>query len=175
MNAEWIETYFGEAQSTIAKDLRLNLSRFVGESSLDEHDRYYALTALAQSTGDQTLKSFAVQALKKAGAPEDQIQEAIECAAMMGMLNTYYKFRGLTTDATLYGAAGLRMTALAKPSLGKVKFEMLAFAVSVLNGCPSCVQSHEKVLLDSGLNHNQIHDLARIASIVKATSILKSP
>ncbi|MGH9857599.1 MAG: carboxymuconolactone decarboxylase family protein, partial [Acidobacteriota bacterium] len=54
------------------------------------------------------------------------------------------------------------MAALARPVLGKERFEMLAFALSVLNGCESCIRSHEQVLRNAGLA-DKLHDLARLA------------
>jgi alkyl hydroperoxide reductase subunit D len=97
----------------------------------------------------------------------------MESAAIMGMLNTYYKFRSFIKErAEDYRTAGLRMTALARPALGKVPFEMLAFAVSVLNGCETCVVSHEKVLREAETNVEKIHDLARLAATVKAIQVL---
>jgi len=72
----------------------------------------------------------------------------------------------------LPSTAGLRMTALARPALGKVNFEMLAFTVSVVNGCETCVISHEAVLREAGLGAEKIHDLARMASVVKALKTL---
>ena len=59
-----------------------------------------------------------------------------------------------------------------KPVLGKEKFEMLAFAVSVVNGCESCVVSHENVLRAAELSAEKIHDLARMASVVRALKTL---
>ena len=94
----------------------------------------------------------------------------------MGMLNTYYKFRSFTTKsapeiaAEHYAQAGLRMTALARPQIGKVPFELLALAVSVVNGCETCVASHEKVLRESGVEPAKIHDAARLAAAVKGLS-----
>mgnify|MGYP000051721960 CR=1 FL=1 len=93
---------------------------------------------------------------------------------MMGLLNTYYKFKGFLSEETKgdYSRAGLRMNALSKPLLGKERFEMLAFAVSVYNGCPTCFVSHEKVLREAGWSADKIHDLARMASTVKGLSSL---
>jgi alkyl hydroperoxide reductase subunit D len=51
---------------------------------------------------------------------------------------------------------------------------MLAFAVSVINGCETCVQSHEKVLKEAGLTLDQIHDLARVAAVTRAIQTLTS-
>ena len=108
---------------------------------------------------------------------EVERKEAEESAAIVGMLNTYYKFRSFMSHAGEtkledYRTAGLRMTALARPALGKVNFEMLAFTVSVVNGCETCVISHEAVLREAGLGAEKIHDLARMASVVKALKTL---
>ncbi|MEQ1723526.1 MAG: carboxymuconolactone decarboxylase family protein, partial [Pseudobdellovibrio sp.] len=64
----------------------------------------------------------------------------------------------------------LRMNSLSKPLNGKQNFEMMALAVSVVNGCPTCVSSHEKALTDLGVTRDKIHDLARLASVTKGLS-----
>jgi alkyl hydroperoxide reductase subunit D len=51
---------------------------------------------------------------------------------------------------------------------------MLAFAVSVLNGCESCIRSHEKVLREAGVSVDQVHDLARLAAVVKGLHALSA-
>lgn len=70
--------------------------------------------------------------------------------------------------------AGLRMTALARPTLGKERFEMLAFAVSVLGGCEMCVRSHERVLREAGVSIDKVHDLARLAAVVRGLKTLEA-
>lgn len=62
--------------------------------------------------------------------------------------------------------------ALAKPALGKAKFEMLAFAVTVINGCESCVKSHEDALRKHEVSVDKIHDLARMAAVVRGIQAL---
>ena len=90
----------------------------------------------------------------------------------MGMLNTYYRFRHFLGSPEEYRVAGLRMTALAKPLLGKQRFEMLAFAVSVINGCESCVRAHEKALRDGGVLPEKVHDLAKLSAVLKGLRTL---
>ncbi|MBL9081984.1 MAG: carboxymuconolactone decarboxylase family protein, partial [Planctomycetaceae bacterium] len=41
-------------------------------------------------------------------------------------------------------------------------------------GCPSCLQSHEAKLLETGLSEAAVHDLLRIAAIVNGASIALS-
>jgi len=159
-------------QTTIAKDLRINFRRLLQEGALSEDEALLATVALANAVEYQSLKEFARTRLEEIGIAPEQIQEAIESAAMMAMLNVYYRFRHMVGKDDDYRVAGLRMTALAKPALGKERFEMLAFAVSVLNGCESCIRSHEQVLRNAGFSVDKIHDLAKLAAVVKALETL---
>jgi AhpD family alkylhydroperoxidase len=49
---------------------------------------------------------------------------------------------------------------------------MLAFVVSVLNGCETCTRSHEKALKDGGATAEKIHELARLAAVVNGLKAL---
>src|SRR5262245_35160123 len=153
--------------TVISRDLRLNLKRALEDGALDVQDRYVALLSTSVASQHAELAGLARRELAARGAKSEEIQEAAESAALMGMLNTYYRFRHMVENDEDYRVAGLRMTAFARPILGKPRFEALAFAVSVVNGCESCVRSHEKALRELGFTVNQIHDLARIASIVR--------
>jgi alkyl hydroperoxide reductase subunit D len=173
-----IETLYASKTSTIARDLKLNLNRLLEEGALAPVEATLALLAVSQSVGHTELKQIAKKSLGQNDLTPEQIQEAVDSAAIMGMLNTYYSFRykvtqGNEANSQDYQNAGLRMTALARPALGKERFEKLAFAVSVLNGCESCIRAHEKALKDLGVAANQIHDLAKIAAVVKGLKSLE--
>jgi len=159
-------------QTTIAKDLRINLRRILEQGALSREEALLATVALANAVEYGPLKDFASKQLEEIGTTVEQIQEAMESAAMMAMLNVYYRFRHMAQNEEDYRVAGLRMTSLARPALGKERFEMLAFALSVLNGCESCIRSHEQVLRIAGLSTDKIHDLARLAAVVKALKTL---
>lgn len=173
---KYFETDFPGADSSIYRDLMMNLKKILEESPLTEVDRFLGLSAVATSLDFKTLSALADEELKARDLSAEQIKEAKESAAIMGMLNTYYKFKGyLATDsAPDYPRAGLRMQSLAKPQNGKERFEMMSFAVSVVNGCPTCVSSHEKALRALGVEADKIHDLARLAAVVKGLSALKT-
>lgn len=172
---EVLERNLPQGDTGIARDLKLNLKRLLTESALEEKERLFALLTLAVSLRSKRLEEFATLALQKAGAQPEEIGEAREAAALMQMLNTYYRFKHLLGEEKMseYGAAGLRMTSLARPVLGKLQFEMLAFAISVLNACPSCINSHEAVLRQGGVSVGKIHDLARLASVLGGISQLE--
>jgi alkyl hydroperoxide reductase subunit D len=167
-----LDTVLPQAETAIARDLRLNLKRILEEGALSRDEALLGLLAVATSLQEERLTAYARRQLQELDVTAEQIQEAAESAAIMGMLNIYYRFRHMLGNEEDYRAAGLRMTALARPVLGKERFEMLAFAVSVLNGCQSCIRSHEKVLRDAGVSTDKVHDLARLAAVVKGLHTL---
>jgi len=166
------DPFFEHKSTTIARDLRLNLQKLLEGGTLTQQESFLTLLATATATENAPLASHAREKLAALGVAPEQIQEAAESAAIMGMLNTYYRFRYMVDKDDDYKAAGLRMTSLARPTLGKETFEMLALAVSVVNGCQNCVKSHEQVLRDAGVSADKIHDLARMASVVKGIKAL---
>lgn len=172
---EAIDALLESRSTAIARDLKLNLKRILEESTLTPSEALLTLLATATSVEHHQLAAHAREQLVALGLPTEQIQEASESAAIMAMLNTYYRFRYMVDKDDDYRNAGLRMTALARPVLGKEQFEMLAFAVSVINGCQSCVKSHEKVLRDHGVSADKVHDLARMAAVVKGLKALQTP
>lgn len=179
-NAEQLEQFlnstWGEPKSSVQRDLYLNLSKILQDSPLDETTRYFVLLSLGRSLDHPTVEKFAKAELTRLDISEELQREAQESAAIMGMLNTYYKFKGYLSETVAgdYQRAGLRMQSLAKPHVGKEIFEMMSFAVSVVNGCPNCIVSHEKALRDLGVEPEKIHDLARMAAVVKGLTTLPS-
>jgi lipoyl-dependent peroxiredoxin subunit D len=173
LSHDWLDTLLETRTTTIARDLKLNLKKLLEESSLSPKEACLALLALATSAEHTPLASHAREQLARLETTPEQIQEAAESAAIMGMNNIYYRFRYmLGNDADEYRTAGLRMTGLARPALGKEHFEMLCLAVSVLNGCQDCIRAHEKTLRAAGVSVDKIHDLARMAAVVKGLKAL---
>ena len=75
----------------------------------------------------------------------------------MAMNNVYYRFVHLVHAADYKTLpARLRMTAMAKPGVDKVDFELWSLVVSAINGCGMCLEAHEKVLREHGLSAEQI-------------------
>jgi lipoyl-dependent peroxiredoxin subunit D len=90
----------------------------------------------------------------------------------MAMNNVYYRFRHLVGKES-YGQkpARLRMNRLVKPVTTKVDFELFSLAVSAINACEACIQSHEKVVVEGGLTEDHVHDAVRIAATVHAAAV----
>jgi alkyl hydroperoxide reductase subunit D len=66
--------------------------------------------------------------------------------------------------------AKLRMNVIGKPGVDKADFELWSLAVSAINGCGMCIDSHEKVLRNAGITAEQIQSAVRIASVVHAVA-----
>ena len=64
----------------------------------------------------------------------------------MGMNNVYYRFTHLVGGDYPKMPAKLRMNVMARPGVEKVDFELWSLAVSAINGCGMCMESHEKVV-----------------------------
>ncbi len=158
--------FFPEA----AKDLKLNLQSVLSESSLSEGQRWLVALSCALARGDHAL-ARAVAAAAGPVASEALIDDAKAVAALMAMNNVYYRFRhmvGKESYASL--PARLRMNRLGQPRTSKADFELAALAVSALNGCELCIQSHERAVLAQGLSEAQVHDAARIAAVIAGAS-----
>jgi alkyl hydroperoxide reductase subunit D len=87
------------------------------------------------------------------------------------MNNIFYRFRHLSTNekyATM--PARLRMQIIARRGGDPVDFELWCLAVSAINGCGACVDSHEHVLRDKGVTEETVLAAVRIASTIHAVA-----
>ncbi len=64
--------------------------------------------------------------------------------------------------------AKLRMNAIATHGIDKDDFELFSLAVSAINGCGMCIDSHERVLQQHGVKAETIQAAARVAAVVNA-------
>ncbi len=172
----YLENNFANADTSIYRDLSLNLKKLLEDSQLEPNERAMNLMAIATTLENQELMMLAKKLLEEQSIPAEQIRECSEIAGIMGMNNVYYKFKSYLPAEVKenYSRAGLRMQSLMKPQTGKQNFEMMSMSVSIVNGCPQCIVSHEKALTDLGVSADKIHDLARLAAVCKGLSSLKT-
>ncbi len=64
--------------------------------------------------------------------------------------------------------AGIKMTIMARPVLGKVFFELLFLVVSAVNGC---VNNHEKSVRHEGGTQEFIFDAIRLGAVAKGLCV----
>ncbi|NUP03663.1 MAG: alkyl hydroperoxide reductase, partial [Nonomuraea sp.] len=63
-----------------------------------------------------------------------------------------------------------RMTVIGNPGVDKTDFELWCLAVSAINGCGRCLESHEQVLRGAGLPREQVQEALRVAAVINATA-----
>jgi lipoyl-dependent peroxiredoxin subunit D len=167
MSIEALKTQLPE----YAKDLKLNLSSVAAEAALNDQQRWGALVATAIASRNGAVIR-AIEAEAKAKLSPEALAAAKTAAAIMAMNNVYYRFVHLVgQDDYRTMPARLRMNALAKPGVDKADFELWSLAVSAVNGCGLCIESHEKVLRDHGVSRESIQAAVRIAAVVHAVAV----
>lgn len=176
MTDAYIDKEFPSADTAVFRDLSLNFKKLLGDSQLEPAERFMMLLAISVALGNKPMADLARKGLKESGVADDHIRECAEVAGLMGMNNVYYKYRSFVSEEAkeFYTRAGLRMNSMMKPVTGKHLFEMLSLAISVINGCPTCVASHEKSIRDLGVTTEKIHDIARLAAVSKGLDSLKT-
>lgn len=89
----------------------------------------------------------------------------------MGMNNIYYRFIHLASEKEYQTMPPrLRMNVMANPGVEKADFELYSLAVSAVNGCGMCIDSHEIELRKAGLTGSEIQAAVKIASIIHAVA-----
>jgi len=156
-----------------AKDLSLNLGSVLtvqGAPGLSEEQIYGVALACAYAARDANNTAAFENAI--GGAVSAEVRDAARgAAALMGMNNVYYRFVHLSGDKDyLTMPARLRMNLLRDPGVSKQDFELYCLAVSAINGCGLCVESHEKTLRKDGVSREAIQSAVRIGAVVHAVS-----
>lgn len=154
-----------------AKDIRLNLTAVLQQSSLTPAQRFGTALATALASRSPALAA-AVVAAAGAELPAASAFDAQAAAALMAMNNVYYRFRHMVGKPEYEQLPPrLRMQRLAAPAGDKVDFELFALAVSAVNGCSTCVQAHERVVTAGGLTPAHVNDAVRIAAVFHAAAV----
>jgi lipoyl-dependent peroxiredoxin subunit D len=153
-----------------ARDLKLNLSSLAAEQLLSPQQKAGSFIAAALAANHAPTTQAVVDAF--AGELPPEALNAVKIAAsLMAMNNVYYRFVHLVPAADYKTLpAKLRMTAMAKPGVDKLDFELWSLVVSAINGCGMCLEAHEKVCREHGLSAEQIQAAVRIAATIHAVA-----
>lgn len=158
-----------------ARDLRLNLDSVLSEGGAPGLSlRQIHAVAVASAVASRYAPlSQALETLAAASLSAEEINGAKSAAAIMGMTNVYYRFTHLVSDpeyATL--RAGLRMNVMANPGIDKDSFELASLAVSAINGCGMCMDSHEKTLRQHDFTAQAVQSAVRIGAVIHAVAVV---
>ena len=153
-----------------AKDLKLNLGSLAAETLLTEQQLAGTFIASALASRNAVVtKNIVAEFGPKLSA--EALNAAKASAAIMGMNNIYYRFVHLSaTKDYAQMPARLRMNVIGNPGVDKVDFELWSLAVSAVNGCGMCIESHEHEVVKKGVSKEAVQDVIRIASVIHAVS-----
>ena len=170
MNLETIKSRIPD----YAKDLRLNLDSVLSESGAPGlSSKQIAIIALASAIASRHEPLTQAVAAQVGGVLSPaEADGARAAAAIMAMNNIYYRFTHLVSEPEYDTMrAGLRMNVMANPGCGKIDFELASLAVSAINGCGKCVDSHEKTLRKHEVSAQAVQSAVRIASVIHAVAV----
>lgn len=155
------------------KDLKINVSNALDAASMEKKEAYLIGLSVAVNEKLAALQGGFEQLALAAGATDKEIAEVISCTSLMNANNVYYRFRHFVEKEFYTTApAGIRMSIMANPVIGKEFFELVSLVVSALNGCQMCVTSHEEALLKHGTSQQRVADAVRLGAVIKSLGVL---
>jgi alkyl hydroperoxide reductase subunit D len=153
-----------------ARDIALNLTNLAEETLLTEQQKWGTFLACAHAVGVAEVIQH-IEAASAATLSDEAADAARSAAAIMAMNNVYYRSLHLMHNQEYASLrAGLRMNILSNPGVPKLDYELWSLAVSAINGCGLCLDSHEKVLRGHGMSNVQVQTALKIAAVVNAVS-----
>ncbi|WP_298733291.1 carboxymuconolactone decarboxylase family protein [uncultured Chitinophaga sp.] len=155
------------------KDLKLNVTNSLGAATLSKKEAYLIGVAVAVNEKQAALQAGFEKLSQQEGATDKEIAEAISCTSLMNANNVFYRFRHFV-NKEFYSStpAGIRMSIMASPVLGKEFFELLSLVISALNGCEMCVTSHEEAVLKHGTEQQRVLDAVRLGAVLRSLAVL---
>lgn len=162
------------ADNRFLKDLKLNIGAVLKSTNINKKEAYIlALSVAANEKSAVLINAFETLA-RNEGATDAELAEVHACTALMNTNNVFYRFRHYLPQNQYYNntPAGLRMSIMMNPVLGKELFELTSLVVSALNGCELCVTSHEASVKQHGASEARIYDAIRLGAVIKSLAVI---
>lgn len=163
-----------EVDSRFLKDLKINVGNVLKSQNLNEKEAALLALSVAINEKNVTLREALEEVALKCGATEAEILEVAACVSVMNANNVFYRFKHFMHKNENYQnmPAGIRMSVMMNPVLGKEFFELLSLGVSALNGCEQCVISHEASVKSHGGSEARIFDTIRLVSVIRSLIVI---
>jgi len=163
-----------EADSRFLKDLKINVGNVLKSQNLSEKEAALLALSVAINEKNAVLREALEEVAAKAGATEAEILEVAACVSVMNANNVFYRFKHFMHSNENYQnmPAGIRMSVMMNPVLGKEFFELLSLGISALNGCEQCVTSHEASVKSHGGSEARIFDTIRLVSVIRSLIVI---
>ena len=155
-----------------ARDIKINITNVIAPGALNAAQAWGVAMSTAYAARNEKLIKAVHSDAKMAGIEDAVLDDAKAAAILMGMNNVYYRFRHLVEKPSyMEKPARLRMNRLAKPATTKLAFELYSLAASAIGGCGTCMQAHERVVVQGGLTEDLVQEAIRIAATINATAV----
>lgn len=155
--------------SRYIKDLKINTGNALNNTQyLSKKEA--ALIALGVAVNEKflPLQESLSQKATAEGATAAEIAEIIASTSLMNINNVFYRFRHfMNKDSYNNQPAGIKMSIMMSPVLGKEFFELFCLAISAINGCEMCVRSHEQSVLQHGSTESRVFEAVKSAAMIK--------
>lgn len=163
-----------EADSRFLKDLKINVGNVLKSQNLSEKEAALLALSVAINEKNAVLSGALEEVAVKLGATDAEILEVAACVSVMNANNVFYRFKHFMHSNENYQnmPAGIRMSVMMNPVLGKEFFELLSLGVSALNGCEQCVTSHEASVKSHGGSEARIFDTIRLVSVIRSLIVI---
>jgi alkyl hydroperoxide reductase subunit D len=161
-------------ETKFLRDLRINLKNTLSSENFNLKEAYMIALAIAVNEKHKILIDSFTAFAKQNGATDADIAEVYACASTLAINNVYYRFKHFikgSNENYQSMPAGIKMNVMMSPIIGKELFELISLAVSAVNGCESCVNSHEESVRKYGTSEKRIFDAIRLASVVRGLCI----
>lgn len=160
--------------SRYIRDLKLNVAAVLKSKNLTPKEAALLSLAVAVNEKNETLIIAFENMCSKEGATQEEMADAHACASLLSLNNVLYRFRHYMQGNETYSntPAGVRMSVMMNPVVGKEFFELMSLLVSALNGCEQCVTSHENSVKGLGTSEARIFDTIRLASVMKSLCVV---
>ncbi len=160
-----------ETLPAYARDLKLNFSTLTAQPELNKQQIWGTVVASAVASRNHEFTQAVLAEAANHLSPQ-ALEAAKGAAVIMGMNNIYYRFGHLTANEKYRTMpARLRMNIIRSHGIDAVDFELWSVAVSAINGCSVCVDSHEKVLREKGLGEEGVLAAVRLAAVVHGLAV----
>lgn len=160
---------FGE----YARDTKLNLGIILSEEGAPGLTKVQIMAialACAYATREGRLIESMLEDARPVLSPET-VDAAKAASTVMAMNNVYYRTMHLAQDREVSTLpARLRMNVIGKPGIPKVDFELMCLAVSAINGCGACVNSHIAEVKKAAISNEGTQSAIRIAAVMNAVA-----
>ncbi|WP_153801012.1 carboxymuconolactone decarboxylase family protein [Foetidibacter luteolus] len=152
------------------KDLKINVSNVINNTQyLSKKEALLLALGVAINERYDLLKESLTQLAQQEGATDAELAEVTACTSLMNANNIFYRFRHFV-NKEYYSTqpAGIKMSIMMNPVLGKEFFELLSLVISAVNGCEMCVTSHEQSVLQHGSSEARVYEAVKLGAIIKS-------